>query len=171
MKTRFVFVTAGLKAQLDDGKTKIDLEEGRALELDTTKSYSVTATAPNYDDYRKKIEFGDDAELTIRLALDRSKVAVAPPASTGAPVGTSPPSPPSAPPSEEVGTLFVKTLPPSNCVVNGTPRGHTPLTIRLPPGVTNVTCLTKDGDETLKKSGSIVVKAGEKATLILKLRD
>ena len=62
-------------------------------------------------------------------------------------------------------------MPKSNCVVNGTPRGSVPITLKLPPGNYSVTCVAKDGDEVLKKSGSATVKAGEKSTVVLKLRD
>ena len=174
VKTKFVFLTKGLKAQLDDGKTKTDLkDDGQPIELDTTKSYTVTGTATGFEDYSKKLEFGDDPDMTVKLELTE-KGKAAPPATTTAPPATTvaPPATTTAPPpSGGDGTLFVNTLPPSNCVVNGTPRGHTPLTIKLPAGPANVTCVAKDGDETLKKSGSTTVKAGDKVNLILKLRD
>jgi serine/threonine-protein kinase len=69
------------------------------------------------------------------------------------------------------GTLFINTLPASACLVNGVPQGRTPITLAEPPGSYEVRCVTRDGDEALAKSTTASVTAGQKTTVVLKLRD
>lgn len=183
VKTKFVFLTKGTKAFLDDGSKKSELkDDGQPIELDTTKSYTVTATAPGHEDFSKKIEFGDEPEQAVKLELaEKGKAPPAPlPSPPSGPVAVAPkatpapapaPAPTPAPAAGGEGSLFVNTLPASACVVDGTPRGKTPFTIKLSPGSHSITCVAKDGDETLKKSASANVNAGETAKVILKLRD
>jgi len=180
VKTKFVFLTKGTKAQLDDGSKKVDLkDDGQPIELDTSKTYTVTATAPGHEELSKKLEFGDEPEQAVKLELDeKGKPAAATPPTPGpgpvavAPKPTPAPAPAPAPAAGGTeGSLFVNTLPASACVVDGTPRGKTPFTIKLSPGSHSITCVAKDGDDTLKKSASANVNAGETAKVILKLRD
>jgi len=183
VKTKFVFLTKGTKAFLDDGNGKKDLkDDGQPIELDTSKSYTVTATAPGMEEFSKKLEFGDDAEMAVKLELsEKGKPAAAaapeppkPPTPGPGPVvavAPKPPTPPAPAAGGSDGSLFVNTLPASACVVDGTPRGKTPFTIKVAPGAHSITCVAKDGEETLKKSSSANVNAGETAKVILKLRD
>ena len=183
VSTKFTFVTKGAKASITDGSKNIDLaDDGKAIDLDTSKSWVLKATAPNFDDLTRPIEFSDDPEQNVKIELnEKGKVAVAPPVTPPAGGGTppaggvkTPPAGGGTPPATGGGgdgTLFINTLPGSNCVVNGTPRGHTPMTLSVPPGSYNVTCVAKDGEDTLKKSGSATVESGKKANVILKLRD
>lgn len=179
VKTKFVFLTKGTKAFLDDGSKKSELkDDGQPIELDTSKSYTVTATAAGHEDFSKKIEFGDEPDQAVKLELAEKGKAPppTPPTSTGpvavVPKATAtPPATTAAPAAGGEGSLFVNTLPASACVVDGTPRGKTPFTIKLAPGSHSITCVAKDGDETLKKSAAANVNAGETAKVILKLRD
>jgi len=183
VKTKFVFLTKGTKATLDDGSKKTELkDDGQPIELDTSKTYTVTATANGYEELKKTIDFGDEPEQAVKLELqEKGKAAppTPPPPSTG-PVAVAPKPTVVAPPPATTtapaaggneGSLFVNTLPASACVVDGTPRGKTPFTIKLAPGSHSITCVAKDGEETLKKSASANVNAGETAKVILKLRD
>jgi serine/threonine protein kinase len=187
VKTKFVFLTKGTKATLDDGTKKVDLkDDGQPIELDTSKSYTVTANATGHEELKKTIEFGDEPEQAVKLELqEKGKAAPVPaptpaPAPTPGPIAVAPkptptpvapaPTPTPAAAANE-GSLFVNTLPASACVVDGTPRGKTPFTIKLSPGSHSITCVAKDGEETLKKSASANVNAGETAKVILKLRD
>ncbi|MGZ3421998.1 MAG: protein kinase domain-containing protein [Polyangiales bacterium] len=182
VKAKFAVATKGAKAFLDDGSIKkTEIKDGDALELDTTKSYTVTATAPNMEDYSKKVEFGDDAEQAIKIELsEKGKPAPAapPPAAPVVAVGPKPvpgpAAPPPAPPEPAAGgdgKLLVNTLPPSACMVDGAPKGKTPFTISIAPGSHTVKCTAKDGDDVLQKSTTVTVKAGDTAKAIMKLRD
>jgi PEGA domain len=183
VSTKFVFVTKGAKATLSDGSKTVDLaDDGKAIDLDASKSWTLKATAPNFEDLSKSIDFGDDTDQTVKIELnEKGKVAIAPTTPTTSTTPTTPPTgvstgktPPVITPPTTAGgdgTLFINTLPGSNCVVNGTPRGHTPMTLSVPPGTYNVTCVAKDGEDTLKKSSSATVESGKKANVIIKLRD
>jgi serine/threonine protein kinase len=178
VKMKFAIATKGAKVQLVDGDKKQDVTDGKTIELDPAKSYTVTATANGYEDYSQKLDLGDSDTQDFKVELTEKSKTAPPPVNTAPPpVYTAPPTvtttkPPVEPPSTGGdGTLFINTLPKSNCVVNGTPRGSVPITLKLPPGNYSVTCVAKDGEEVLKKSGSATVKAGEKSTVVLKLRD
>ena len=178
VKMKFAVSTKGAKVQLSDGDKKQDITDGKTVELDPSKSYTVTATANGYEDYSESLKIGDDETQDFKVELaEKGKTAPPPTTNTAPPVYTAPPTvtttkPPVEPPTTGGdGTLFINTLPKSNCVVNGTPRGATPITLKLPPGSYSVTCVAKDGEDVLKKSGSANVKAGEKANVVLKLRD
>ncbi len=182
VNAKFSFVTKGAKASVTDGNKTIDLaDDGKIVELDATKSWTLKATAPNFDDLSKPLDLGEDPEKTFSIEL-AEKGKAPPPSTTTAPVNngggattttTKPTTTTTAPATggDGTGTLFINTLPGSNCVVNGTPRGHTPISLAVAPGPYNVTCVAKDGDDTLKKSSSATVEAGKKATVIIKLRD
>ncbi|MBI2394244.1 MAG: PEGA domain-containing protein, partial [Deltaproteobacteria bacterium] len=175
VKTKFVFLTKGTKAFLDDGsgkKTELK-DDGQPIELDTSKTYTVTATANGHEDFTKKLELGEEPELAVKLELEQKGKAAPPapaPAPTPGPVAVAAPKP-ATPVAAGEGSLFVNTLPASACAVDGTPRGKTPFTIKVSPGAHSITCVAKDGDETLKKSASANVTAGDTAKVILKLRD
>jgi hypothetical protein len=173
VKTKFVFAAKGTKATLvDDSGKKQDLKDDQAIELDTTKSYTVTANAPGHEELTKKIEFTEEAEQTVKLELtEKAKAAATAPVAGPGPVAVAPKPPPPPTGGGTEGSLFVNTLPASACVVDGTPRGKTPFTIKVSPGSHSITCVAKDGDETLKKSASANVNAGDTAKVILKLRD
>ena len=177
VKMKFAVATKGAKVQLSDGDKKQDVTDGKTIELDPSKSYTVTATANGYEDYSQALKIGDDETQDFKVELAEKGKTAPPTTTTAPPVYTAPPTatttkPPVEPPSTGGdGTLFINTLPKSNCVVNGTPRGATPITLKLPPGTYSVTCVAKDGEDVLKKSGSANVKAGEKANVTLKLRD
>jgi hypothetical protein len=174
---KFTFPAKGERASLNDGTKKIDLkDDGKSIDLDPSKTYTINATAPGFEDLKDSpLKLGDDAEQTHAVDLQEKgkppTVAVntnPPPPNTN--TGTPPTPPP--PTTGGDGTLFVNTLPKSNCVIGGTPRGATPITLKLPPGSYTVTCVAKDDDgNVLKKSGSANVTAGNKATVVLKLRD
>ena len=181
VKAKFSIATKGAKVQLSDGTNKQDVTDGKVIELDPSKTWTVTATAPNMEDLTMPIALGSDPEQAVKVEL-QEKAKTAPVATTTTTTTTTtaattvatkppPPPPPPPPPGGTDGTLFVNTLPRSNCVVNGVPRGSTPLTLTVPAGSYSVTCVAKDGDEVLKKSGGATVTAGAKATVVLKLRD
>jgi hypothetical protein len=180
VKAKFAVATKGAKAFLDDGSSKkTEIKDGDALELDTTKSYTVTATAPGMEDYSHKVEFGDDAEQSVKIELSekgKPAPAVAPPPVVA--VGPKPVPGPAVPPPATAepaaggdGKLLVNTLPPSACMVDGAPKGKTPFTISISPGAHTVKCTAKDGDDVLQKSTTVTVKAGDTAKAIMKLRD
>jgi serine/threonine-protein kinase len=177
IKAKFAIPTKGARVLLDDGTgKKVELKDETTHELETGKSYTVTASAPGFEDYSQKIELGDEPEMTVKVELaEKGKPAGGPIAAAPAPVPavpvTAPAAAPPAPATGGDGSLFVNTLPPSACVVDGTPRGRTPFTIKISPGSHSITCVAKDGDETLKKSSTTQVKSGETAKVILKLRD
>jgi hypothetical protein len=176
VKAKFAVATKGAKAFLDDGSgKKTEIKDGDALELDTTKSYTITATAPNMEDFSKKVEFGDDAEQSIKIELSekgKPAPAAAPPPVVAA--GPKPgPAPGPAPAAGGDGKLLVNTLPPSACMVDGAPKGKTPFTITIAPGAHTVKCIAKDEDSgnILTKSTTVTVTAGDTAKAVMKLRD
>ncbi len=175
---KFTIAAKGAKGQVSDGAKKQDISDGKSVDLDPDKSYVVTATAPGFEDFTAPLKLGNDADQTFKVdmvekgkpAIVATNTATAVPKPTGDPT-PKPTSDPTPKPAGGDGTLFINTLPKSNCVVNGTPRGATPITITVPAGTYSVTCVAKDGDEVLKKGGSATVPAGGKGTLTLKLRD
>jgi serine/threonine protein kinase len=180
---KFTFDVKDAKAVVTDGKDKLEVSSDKPVELDASKAWTVTATAPGEKELTQPINFGDNESLTVDLKW-KTEVATAPTttattaptttatAPTVKPTATATATATTAPTtSTGDGTLFINTLPASNCAVNGAPKGHTPITITVPAGTYSVKCVAKDGEDTLSKTTSATVKGGAKSTVVLKLRD
>jgi len=68
-----------------------------------------------------------------------------------------------------MGKLFIDTTPASSCVVNGTPRGRTPITLTIEVGPYSVTCVAKVGSGITKRSTSAIVSAGTTTKVVMTL--
>jgi serine/threonine-protein kinase len=183
---KFSFDTKDAKAVVTDGSKKIDVTDDKPIELDPSKTWTVTASAPGQKDLTQPINFGDSDAVSVDLKW-KTEVAPVPSTTATAPTATATttattkptvtatattkPTTTAEPAAGGDGTLFINTLPGSNCAVNGAPKGHTPITMTVPAGTYSVKCVAKDGEDTLMKSTSASVKAGAKATVVLKLRD
>jgi len=152
-----------------------------SVDIDTTKSWSLEASKPGYDDYRQLISFDDgQAEKAYTVNLEQKGPGAQPPAA--APYYPPAPSPGPAPrpapapvaqapaPSGEGGEGFlnINSIPPSTCYLDGRSLGSTPkVHISVKPGSHTVKFV--DSDDGLTKSIFVSVGAGETKTAATKL--
>ncbi|MFI5301313.1 MAG: protein kinase, partial [Polyangiales bacterium] len=91
VKVKFALPTKGTKASVSDGKKSIDLTDGASQELDASKSWTLTATAPGMDDLSRAITLGDDDSQSETVTLSpkgAATVAATTPAPTPTPTPT-----------------------------------------------------------------------------------
>jgi serine/threonine-protein kinase len=186
VKVTFVLATEGAKVELLKGSQSTALPfKGNQAEqtLDTKESWTVKASAKGYKDFEQKIEFSEKAELTFTILLDKEEevASAAPPPSTATPappstVAVAPPPKAPPPPKDEPaaggkGTLNANSIPPSKVIIDGRPRGSTPVTgVSVSPGTHSVVFIHKKYG---RKSRTVTVGAGQTktATVRFKKRD
>ena len=175
--------TPGVKVTLVSGKDRRQLTDfSQPVDIETSKSWTIEATKPGFDDYRQPITFEDRAEKTFVVMLQErppAPVAAAPVVPRPAVASNPAPAPAAVadPAAEEaqptraappVGacTLNFNSIPVSNVLLDGRPIGGTPrLGVVAPAGAHNVLFVTPD----TRKLVTVSCRAGETKPVTLRL--
>jgi serine/threonine-protein kinase len=185
-KATITLTTLGARVYLVSGSDRRELPTlPISVDIDTTKTWSLEASKPGYDDLRQPISFDDgQAEKSFVVALDPHTApplqayqapqpqAVQVQAQAPSPQPTpaaQPPTPAQAPPTE-AGEAFlnINSIPPSTCFVDGHSLGSTPrLHISVKPGSHTVKFI--NADQGLTKTITVSVGAGETKPAVAKL--
>jgi serine/threonine-protein kinase len=188
--------TPGVRVTLVSGKDRRQLTDfSQPVEIETSKSWTLEAIKPGYDDFRQPITFEDRAEKTFVVVLQEHAVtapmAAAPVAA--APAAAPRPAPPpvqnlaasagyntsagsdteeaapvraAAPAAAGPCTFNFNSIPVSNVLLDGKPIGGTPrVGITAPPGSHNVLFVTAD----MRKLVQVTCRAGEVKTVPVRL--
>lgn len=166
----------GAKILLVSGKERrpLNKELPVRLEVGTDKRYKIVATKDGYETYENFIEFDDGkAEKTFIISLKesgdasdaakdepatRTPAAAPAPRFTGAPAAT----PPAAAAAAGKGTLNINSIPVSKVILDGVPKGTTPVIgVKVAPGTHTVVF---QHPEHGRKVRAVTVQAGKTAT-------
>lgn len=190
--------TPGAKVTLVMGTTRKEVPQfPMAIEFDPSEKWELQATKDGMDPYSEKISFEDgQAEKTFNVTLQpkgtaakEKAPAAAPAAVAAAPAkaksggtpkessdGEEAPAKPSkatsASNAEATGdtALKINSLPSSSVVLDGKPIGVTPLPhVSVTPGTHTI--MFVNSEQSLKKTITVEVKAGETKAAIAKLRE
>lgn len=192
--------TPGAKVYLVNGTNRKEVPQfPMAIEFDPNEKWELQATKDGHDEFSERISFDDgQAEKTFTVTLNpKGSAPVAAPArpTSAAPAWTPPaakepaaPTPKAAanPPAKEPdapkepkkepaaaggeAVLKINSLPASSIVLNGKPIGVTPQThVTVPPGTHTI--MFVNSEQSLKKTITVEVKAGETKAAFAKLRD
>jgi serine/threonine protein kinase len=179
--------TPGAKVYLVSGTNRKEVPQFPiAIDFDPNEKWNLEAKMPGMDDYAQPISFDDgQAEKTIVVTLapkGTTAATMAPPATVRAPTFTAPqpavvaaPKEPAAaktPAAAAGGECFlnINSRPASTVLLDGKPLGPTPrVKVSVTPGTHTV--LFVNAEESLKKSVSVTVAAGETKAVSAKLRD
>jgi serine/threonine-protein kinase len=177
--------TPGAKVYLVDGSSRKEVPHfPMAIEFDPNQSWELQATKDGFQDYRERIRFEDgQAEKTIDVTLTPKGAAPAAPVAAQpaapAPKAASPavkaPDAPKEPKKEPAAAggeavLKINSLPASSIVLDGKPIGATPqLRVVVSPG--SHTVMFVNAEQSLKKTITVDVKAGETKAAFAKLRE
>jgi serine/threonine protein kinase len=182
--------TPGVKVTLVSGKDRRQLTDfSQPVEIETSKSWTIEATRPGYDDFRQPITFEDRAEKTFVIVLQEhvGTTPAAPVAAAPAPAPRPQPAPdlraaaaintstdsdsteeaaPSKTGSSGPCTLNLNTIPVSNVLLDGRPIGATPkVGISAPAGTHNVLYVWPDA----RKLVTVTCRPGEVKTVPYRL--
>ena len=192
--------TPGAKAYLVNGTNRKEVPQfPMAIEFDPNEKWELQGTKDGFDDYRERINFDDgQAEKTFTVTLSpKGSAAAAAPRAPAPPVAFAPPvakepAPPTAKAAAKEPTaapepakeakkdapaaaagdtaLKINSLPASSIVLDGKPIGVTPqLHVPVTPGTHTI--LFVNSEQSLKKTISVEVKAGETKAAFAKLRE
>jgi serine/threonine-protein kinase len=182
--------TPGVKVTLVSGKDRRQLTDfSQPVEIETSKSWTIEATKPGYDDFRQPITFEDRAEKTFVIVLQEHPVTApvaaapfvprpVPPAIAQSLQAAAAVNTPSESDTEEAAparaataaagpcTFNFNSIPVSNVLLDGRPIGGTPkLGVAAPPGSHNVLFVTAD----TRKLVTVTCRAGEVKTVPVRL--
>ncbi|MDB4942327.1 MAG: serine/threonine protein kinase [Labilithrix sp.] len=182
--------TPGAKVYLVNGTNRKEVPQFPiAIDFDPNEKWQLEAKMPGMEDYSSPISFDDgQAEKTIVVTLS-PKGTTAAPTTAAAPFQAArpaqqptaawiPPKEPSAPvaapkePAAAGGEAFlnINSRPAATVLLDGKPLGPTPrVKVSVTPGTHTV--LFVNAEESLKKSVSVTVAAGETKAVTAKLRD
>lgn len=185
--------TPGAKVYLVNGTNRKEVPQfPMAIEFDPNEKWELQATKDGHDDYREPISFDDgQAEKTFTVSLAPKGTAAKPTAPAFTPAAPAHPAPaakePAAPvakaappaPKEEPkkeaaaggeAVLKINSLPASSIVLDGKPIGVTPQThVTVTPGTHTI--MFVNSEQSLKKTITVEVKAGETKAAFAKLRE
>ena len=184
--------TPGAKVYLVNGTNRKEVPQfPMAIEFDPNEKWELQATKDGHDEYREAISFDDgQAEKTFNVTLSPKgtaakappAVAVAPAAPAARPAAPKEPAAPAPkaaanPPAsdkKEAATgeavLKINSLPASSIVLDGKPIGVTPQThVTVSPGTHTI--MFVNSEQSLKKTITVEVKAGETKAAFAKLRE
>ena len=185
--------TAGAHVYLVSGLDRRELTVlPISVDIDTTKTWTLEATKPGFEDSKQPISFDDgQAEKNYVIALDPKPAAAPPPPAYVAPAAPrpavaaaeraerpapAPPAPAPAPPPPapaapvEAAEAFlnINSIPPSTCYLDGRSLGSTPrVHVSVRPGTHTVKFI--NAEQGLTKSVSVSVGAGETKPAVAKL--
>ena len=176
-KATISLLTAGARVFLVTGADRRELLTlPIAVDIDTSKSWSLEASKTLYDDYKKDINFDDgQAEKTFDILLGLhgapppipTTTASIPPTATTAPTSTTAPSATTAPAATGEAFLNINSIPPSSCFLDGRPLGMTPQHVSVSPGGHQVKFVNSELG--LTKTISVSVNAGQTKLAAAKL--
>jgi serine/threonine-protein kinase len=177
--------TAGAKVYLVSGSDRREFPTlPISVDLDPAKPWVLEATKTGFTDYHQAISFDDgQAEKTFTVTLDpkgapagAGAATTTPPATTGAttaaPTATTAPASTGTAKPAAAGEAFltINSTPVSNVVLDSKPLGQTPK-VKVPVTPGSHTIMLVNSEESLKKTVTITVKAGETKPVIVKLRE
>jgi len=176
VKVTFVLKTRGAKVKLvkeEDGGKKTEsvlaFRGNKAIKaIDTSFKWTVLAELKGYEKFEKDLTFeGEDKEQTFDITLDKEKEE---PVATGP--GPDTPGPGPGPTATDVATgpatLSANSIPPSKVIIDGRPRGSTPVSgVKVTPGSHTVIFKHKKYGT---KSRTVTVKAGQKKVVVVKFK-
>lgn len=129
---------AGAKVRLVSGKETRPIPDLPInVDIKTDKAYTLVAVKDGYQRFETPIEFeAGKAEKTFTIALEPEEEADEAPARVASPAPRAPRAAPApAPAATGQGTLNINSIPVSNVVLDGIPRGSTPkIGIKVSPG-------------------------------------
>ena len=160
-----------------DGKrssSRLVFSRGKAVKtLDTSYTWKVTAKARGYEDLEQAISFGDSPTSTVKVELSKEEpVATSKPTPGPAPTTSPKPGPAPGPRPQPVaggtGTLNANSIPPSRVIIDGRPRGSTPVTgVKVSAGSHTVIFRHKTMGT---KSRTVTVAAGQTKTAVVRFK-
>lgn len=198
-KATITLGTPGAKVYIVSGSDRRDLQMlPISVDIDTSKSWGLEASKPGFNDYKQPISFADgQAEKVFSILLDpRSsgnqggnfnsappsdtpRAAPPPPApapdkpvaaAKPPPAAAAPDKPAPAAPAAGEAFLNINSLPASAVLLDGKPLGNTPkLHVSVSAG--DHTVVFVNSEQSLKKSMTVTVAAGETKPVIGKLRE
>lgn len=187
VETVFVLETRGADVKLlkmegdaEKGEQKLTFRGKESTEtLDTEFKWKVVATLEGYEDFEKILDFsGVEDELEVKIELEKEKEAPepAPVAKTPTPTpGPTPgpktpdPQPPPPPAAQgDHGILNANSIPPSKVIIDGRPRGSTPVAgVKVSPGSHTVVFIHPEFGS---KSRTVTVGAGQTKTAVVRFK-
>jgi serine/threonine-protein kinase len=174
--------TPGARVYLVSGTDRRELPTlPISVDIDTTKTWSLEASKPGFEEYRQPISFDDgQAEKAFNVTLDARAgggggpaVAWTPPQASPPPQSAPPPvqqdrTPPPPPAAEGESFLNINSIPPSTCFLDGHSLGSTPrVHVSVKPGSHTVKFI--NADQGLTKTVTVSVGAGETKAAVAKL--
>ncbi len=184
-KATIQLATTGAKVVLVSGTTRKEVPQfPMAIEFDTNDKWELIATKDGFEELKQPIVFEDgQAEKTFNITLSpkgSATTAAAPPTPrdpsslAAAPKAASAVVKPAASADTSAATgetvLKINSLPASSIVLDGKPIGVTPQAhVPVSPGTHTITFV--NAEQSLKKTISVDVKAGETKAAFAKLRE
>lgn len=177
VKTKFELATKGAEVKLIEvggDETKLKFVGGKTDEtLDTTKKWKVVATLKGYKDFEKVLDFdGVEDELKLEIELEKEEdekdpEPVATPSEPQPPTGPQPPQPPPET-QAKFGFINANSIPPSAVIIDGRPRGQTPVSgVKVPAG-THTVVFRHSSRGTMTRTVS--VGSGQTATAVVRFK-
>lgn len=175
VKTIFELVTKGAEVKLvevggDESTLKFTLGKTDKT-LDTTKKWKVLATLKGYQDFEKVLDFdGVEDELKLKIELEKEEEKPEPsPVSSPDPQPSNEPQPPQ--PTDVVakfGFINANSIPPSAVIIDGSPRGQTPVSgVKVSAG-THTVVFRHSSRGTMTRT--VNVGAGQTATAVVRFK-
>ena len=153
----------------DKGAKKVTFRGTKATEtLDTSHKWTVKASLKGYKDFEKELDFSDVGEkMDFSIKLEKED-AEPPPASVATGPATTGPSEPPPTVKDESGYINANSIPPSKVIIDGRPKGSTPVTgVKVAPGSHSVVFKHKKYGT---KSRTVTVAAGQTKTATVRFK-
>jgi serine/threonine-protein kinase len=157
--------------------TVLDFSRGKVTKkLDTAKTWSVVATLKDHYPLKKKVKLANEPKLDVivRLERDRSATSETPTEPRAATTGKKPPPTKPRPKKPEpkaaggYGTINANSIPPSRVIIDGRPRGSTPVTgVRVKAGSHSVVFIHKKYG---RKARTLTVASGQTKTAVVRFK-
>ena len=166
----FVLKSPGAVVKLvrsDGTSTVLNFASGKITKnLEVDKKWSVAATLKDHLPSKKTIDLGDEPEVEVTVRLDRDRSAAKTESRTE--VATKTPTKPEPKKSGGYGTINANSIPPSRVIIDGRPRGSTPVTgVRVTAGSHSVIFIHKKYG---RKARSLTVADGQTKTAVVRFK-
>lgn len=156
--------TDGAKITLVCGTDRRIVTPPTTLDIPVERKCSLVAQRTGYDEYREKLDFPNgEPERTFTIALAAKSEDKAEGRGPGLPGPTGPavPAPPGgAAAAGGTGFITANSIPASMVLLDGSPRGKTPMKTKVAAGPHRVTFVAKGG---LRKTVTVIVQPGKTA--------
>ncbi|MFP6687406.1 MAG: PEGA domain-containing protein [Polyangiaceae bacterium] len=166
----FVLKSPGAVVKLvrsDGTSTVLNFASGKITKkLEVDKKWSVAATLKDHLPSKKKIDLGDEPEVEVTVKLERDRSAGKFESRTE--VAKKPPKKPEPKDAGGYGTINANSIPPSRVIIDGRPRGSTPVTgVRVTAGSHSVVFIHKKYG---RKARRLTVAAGQTKTAVVRFK-